>query len=99
MLKTSPQPKPRRHIAEETAKWAREISSADRTSRDWEVLIDMIGKKVRNPEKSASKRCASVSLADYIRAPETENKPAEKCIYFGARGFFANDGPDDRSPR
>ena len=48
----------------------------------------MIGKKIENPEKSASKDVRIRRLADYIMAPETENK-SEKCVYFGARGFFA----------
>ena len=48
----------------------------------------MIGKKVENPEKSASKNLRIRRLADYIMAPETENK-SEKCVYYGARGFFA----------
>ena len=49
----------------------------------------MIGKKIENPEKSASKNVRIQRLADYIMAPETENK-SEKCVYYGARGFFAN---------
>ena len=48
----------------------------------------MIGKKIENPEKSASKNVRIRRLADYIMAPETENK-SEKCAYYGARGFFA----------
>ena len=49
----------------------------------------MIGKKVANPDKSASKAVRIERLAAYIRAPETENA-AEKCIYAGARGFLTD---------
>ena len=49
----------------------------------------MIGKKVANPDKSASKAVRIERLAAYIRAPETENA-AEKCIHPGARGFLTD---------
>ena len=49
----------------------------------------MIGNKVANPDKSASKAVRIERLAAYIRAPETENA-AEKCIYAGARGFLTD---------
>ena len=48
----------------------------------------MIGKKIENPKKSASKSVRIRRLVGYIMAPETENK-SEKCVYRGARGFFA----------
>ena len=48
----------------------------------------MIGKKIENPKKSASKSVRIRRLVGYIMAPETENK-SEKCVYYGARGFFA----------
>ena len=71
----------------------------------------MIGKKIENPEKSASKAVRVRRLANYILAPETEDA-REKCIYFGARGFLtsgqesqiaelialAHDAPRSRDP-
>ena len=49
----------------------------------------MIGKKVANPDHSASKAVRIEALASYIRAPETENA-TEKCIYAGGRGFLTD---------
>ena len=50
----------------------------------------MIGKKVENPHKTASKAARIGRLTDYIREPEKQNAQ-EKCIYSGARGFLTND--------
>ena len=47
----------------------------------------MIGKKVPNPDHSASKAVRVGSLAAYIRAPESESS-TEKCICYGTRGFL-----------
>lgn len=47
----------------------------------------MIGKKIKNPRKSASKAVRIGRLLDYVRNPETVNR-SEKCIYAGARGFL-----------
>ena len=47
----------------------------------------MIGKKIPNPEHSASKAVRIERLVSYVRAPESESS-TEKCIYFGARGFL-----------
>ena len=55
----------------------------------------MIVKKVKNPDKSASKAVRISRLTDYIRAPESENSQ-EKCIYAGARGFIT-DEPQSQS--
>ena len=49
----------------------------------------MIGKKVLNPEHSASKAVRIEALARYIAAPETQNAE-EKCLDFGARGFLTD---------
>ena len=49
----------------------------------------MIGKKVANPDKSASKAVRIERLAEYIRAPENESS-TEKCTYAGARGFLTD---------
>lgn len=50
----------------------------------------MIVKKVKNPQKSASKAARVGRLADYIVSPERENSN-EKCIHAGARGFICDD--------
>lgn len=47
----------------------------------------MIGKKIKNPRKSASKAVRIGRLLDYVRNPETVNRSG-KCIYSGARGFL-----------
>ena len=47
----------------------------------------MIGKKVPNPDHSASKAVRIGSLAAYIRAPESESS-TEKCVHYGGRGFL-----------
>ena len=47
----------------------------------------MIGRKIENPRKSASKVVRIDRLLDYIRNPGIENRN-EKCIYAGARGFL-----------
>lgn len=47
----------------------------------------MIGKKLPNPDHSASKAVRVGTLAGYIRAPESESA-TEKCVYYGARGFL-----------
>ena len=47
----------------------------------------MIGRKIENPRKSASKAVRIDRLLDYIRNPGIE-KLSEKCIYAGARGFL-----------
>jgi hypothetical protein len=50
----------------------------------------MIGKKIGNPKKSASKRTRIYSLVEYILNPgDTEN--GEKCVHAGALGFLSND--------
>jgi hypothetical protein len=50
----------------------------------------MIVKKVKNPQKSASKSVRVDRLVDYICDPEHENSN-EKCLYAGARGFISSD--------
>ncbi|MGA9130162.1 MAG: TraI/MobA(P) family conjugative relaxase [Terracidiphilus sp.] len=50
----------------------------------------MIGKKVANPKKSASKATRVGQLAEYIREPEQRSKD-EKYIYAGANGFLSDD--------
>lgn len=47
----------------------------------------MIGKKIENPRKSASKAVRIGRLLDYVRNPGTGNS-SEKCIYAGAREFL-----------
>ena len=47
----------------------------------------MIGKKVANPDHSASKAVRIGRLAAYIRDPGRESS-TEKCVYSGARGFL-----------
>ena len=42
----------------------------------------MIVKKVKNPQKAASKAVRVSRLTDYIREPERENSQ-EKCIHAG----------------
>lgn len=49
----------------------------------------MIGKKIKNPRKSASKTVRIDRLIGYVLIPETENRSA-KCIYSGARGFLTD---------
>ena len=49
----------------------------------------MIGKKIKNPNKSSAKSVRIKKLSDYIANPERENSH-EKCIYSGARGFISN---------
>ena len=50
----------------------------------------MIVKKVKNPQKSASKAVRVSRLTGYIREPERENSQ-EKCIHAGARGFITDE--------
>lgn len=47
----------------------------------------MIGKKIPNPDHSASKAVRVEGLVSYVLAPESESS-TEKCIYVGARGFL-----------
>ncbi|MFI3222788.1 MAG: hypothetical protein QX191_07100 [Methylococcaceae bacterium] len=49
----------------------------------------MIGKKIKNANKSSAKSVRIKKLSDYIANPERENSH-EKCIYSGARGFISN---------
>ncbi len=50
----------------------------------------MIVKKVKNPQKAASKAVRVSRLTSYIREPERENSQ-EKCIHAGARGFITDE--------
>ena len=50
----------------------------------------MIVKKVKNPQKAASKAVRISRLTGYIREPERENS-LEKCIHAGARGFITDE--------
>lgn len=50
----------------------------------------MIVKKVKNPQKAASKAVRVSRLTGYIREPERDNSK-EKCIYAGARGFITDE--------
>ncbi|MCL6484800.1 MAG: relaxase/mobilization nuclease domain-containing protein, partial [Janthinobacterium lividum] len=50
----------------------------------------MIAKKVKNPQKAASKAVRVSRLTGYIREPERENSQ-EKCIHAGARGFITDE--------
>ena len=50
----------------------------------------MIVKKVKNPQKSASKAVRISRLTGYIREPKRENAQ-EKCIHAGARGFITDE--------
>lgn len=50
----------------------------------------MIVKKVKNPQKAASKAVRISRLTGYIREPERENSQ-EKCIHAGARGFITDE--------
>jgi hypothetical protein len=50
----------------------------------------VIVKKVKNPQKAASKAVRVSRLTDYIREPERENSQ-EKCIHAGARGFITDE--------
>ncbi|RQH09599.1 TraI/MobA(P) family conjugative relaxase [Paraburkholderia dinghuensis] len=52
----------------------------------------MIGKKISNPRRSASKAERISALAEYVRSPEAADSK-EKCVYSGARGF-TSDLPD-----
>ena len=47
----------------------------------------MVGKKVPNPDHSASKAVRIEALARYIATPETDNAQ-EKCLHFAAHGFL-----------
>ena len=49
----------------------------------------MIGKKIKNPKKSAPKAERITALLEYVRTPEHEDK-TEKCVYSGARGFLSD---------
>ncbi|WP_321947199.1 TraI/MobA(P) family conjugative relaxase [Paraburkholderia sp. J10-1] len=55
----------------------------------------MIGKKVKNPRKSASKATRIYTLVAYVRCPETKGG-SEKCSYAGARGFLT-DAPESQT--
>ena len=46
----------------------------------------MIGKKIRNPKKSATKAERITALLEYVRDPGDQT---EKCVYSGARGFVS----------
>ena len=48
----------------------------------------MVGKKVANRDRSTSKAERIRGLGRYMRNPETPGG-SEKCVYAGARGFFA----------
>jgi hypothetical protein len=50
----------------------------------------VIVKKVKNPQKAASKAVRISRLTGYIREPERENSQ-EKCIHAGARGFITDE--------
>lgn len=50
----------------------------------------MIGKKVANPDKSATKRTRISALLEYMRQPEDHNG-TEKCLHFGTRNFRSQD--------
>jgi hypothetical protein len=50
----------------------------------------VIGKKIANPKKSASKAARVNLLSEYIREPELRSQD-EKCIYAGANGFLSDD--------
>jgi hypothetical protein len=52
----------------------------------------VIGKKISNPRRSASKAERISALAEYVRSPEGADTK-EKCVYSGARGFIS-DLPD-----
>ncbi|QYD70079.1 relaxase/mobilization nuclease domain-containing protein [Paraburkholderia edwinii] len=52
----------------------------------------MIGKKISNPRRSASKAERISALAEYVRSPEGADIK-EKCVYSGTRGFIS-DLPD-----
>lgn len=47
----------------------------------------MIGKKIRNPEKSNTARVRIEALVNYLTNPQSEDS-REKCVYQGALGFF-----------
>jgi len=47
----------------------------------------MIGRKIENPKKSATKKERITKLTEYIRAPGDSN---EKCKYHNARGFIVD---------
>lgn len=47
----------------------------------------MVVKKIKNPQKSASKAVRIGGLLDYIRNPEGKNQN-EKCVHAGAKGFL-----------
>lgn len=50
----------------------------------------MIAKKIKNPQKSASKTVRISRLTSYIREPGRENSE-EKCVYASARGFITDE--------
>ncbi len=56
----------------------------------------MVGKKIKNPKKSASKSQRVKGLADYIRQPEREGGGKEKCVYSGSRGFVSESFDDQK---
>ena len=53
----------------------------------------MIGKKISNPDKSASKARRITALLEYIRAPERDDA-AEKCVHHGTRNFITEEPAD-----
>lgn len=56
----------------------------------------MIVKKVKNPQKAASKATRIGRLTAYIVNPEREHTQ-EKCLYAGARGFLCDDLPSQQA--
>jgi hypothetical protein len=56
----------------------------------------MIGKKVGNPRKSASKLVRITRLTGYVIKPEDRGK-REKCVYRGARNFITDDVESQRA--
>ena len=53
----------------------------------------MIGKKVTDPQQSATKRTRITALLTYMAQPERDDS-TEKCSYFTTRGFVTQDLPD-----
>jgi hypothetical protein len=49
----------------------------------------VVGKKIKNPKKSASKSQRVKGLSDYIRQPEHEGGGGVKCVHSGSRGFVS----------
>lgn len=49
----------------------------------------MIGTKIENPDKSASKKVRVTALTSYMAKPQNENRE-EKCIHYEARNFISS---------